>query len=47
MLLTNQKTINYEKFITLQQGYDLLVFASAKVYIYFKQTYLYFFLTQF
>src|SRR5690606_22897755 len=31
MLLTNQKTINYEKFITLKQDDSYLVFASANV----------------
>ena len=47
MLLTNQKTINYEKFITLQQGYDYLVFASAKVSIFYNLKTFFQTLTQF
>lgn len=36
MLLTNQKTINYEKFITLNEAYDDFIFACANVEILFK-----------
>lgn len=31
MLLTNQKTINYEKFITTTKAFNDLDFVSAKV----------------
>jgi uroporphyrinogen-III synthase len=31
MLLTNQKTINYENLLTPMRGYDFLIFASANV----------------
>lgn len=31
MLLTNQKTINYENLLAPIRGYDFLIFASANV----------------
>lgn len=31
MLLTNQKTINYENLLAPMRGYDFLIFASANV----------------